>query len=52
MTYKQEQIMPLHQQFARYFDIGAAVSSKMMETQAELLKRHYNSLTCENEMVL
>lgn len=50
MTYKQEQIIPLYQQFARYFDIGAAVSSKTIETQAELLKRHYNSLTCENEM--
>ncbi len=36
--------------FAGRFDIGAAVNARTVVSANELLKRHYNSLTCENEM--
>lgn len=36
--------------FADDFKIGAAVSSGTIQTQEELLKRHFNSVTAENEM--
>jgi endo-1,4-beta-xylanase len=49
-TYSQAAIASLYQKFERHFDIGAAVNSKTIETQADLIKRHYNSVTAENEM--
>ncbi|MBQ3880425.1 MAG: endo-1,4-beta-xylanase [Oscillospiraceae bacterium] len=33
-----------------YFDIGAAVSPRTIVSHADLLKQHFNSLTCENQM--
>ncbi len=39
----------LKDKYKDYFKIGAAVSTRTVETHAELLKAHFNSLTCENE---
>lgn len=36
--------------YKKYFDIGAAVSPNTIVSHAELLKQHFNSLTCENQM--
>lgn len=33
-----------------YFSIGAAVNSRSVDTHADLLKVHFNSITAENEM--
>ncbi len=33
-----------------YFDIGAAVSPQTIESHAQILKQHFNSLTCTNHM--
>ena len=33
-----------------YFDIGAAISPHSITKHAELLKKHFNSITCENQM--
>ncbi|PZD94480.1 1,4-beta-xylanase [Paenibacillus sambharensis] len=33
-----------------YFDIGAAVNLKTIESQQGVLSRHYNSITAENDM--
>ena len=40
----------LYQVYKNFFTIGAAVNSKTLESEKELLKKHYNSLTAENEM--
>ncbi|MCK0470990.1 endo-1,4-beta-xylanase [Halalkalibacter sp. APA_J-10(15)] len=40
----------LHEVFGDYFSIGAAVNSKTIHTQRDLLSYHYNSITAENEM--
>jgi endo-1,4-beta-xylanase len=40
----------LHQQYADYFPIGAAVNSTTYTTHAKVLTTHFNSITCENEM--
>ncbi|THF75163.1 endo-1,4-beta-xylanase [Cohnella fermenti] len=40
----------LHEAFGNRFRIGAAVNPLTLKTQAGLLKRHYNSVTAENEM--
>jgi endo-1,4-beta-xylanase len=39
----------LKDKYKDYFKIGAAVNTRTIETHAELLKEHFNSLTCENE---
>ncbi len=44
------EIMSLCGAYSKYFDIGAAVNTMTIESHAELLKQHFNSLTCENEM--
>ncbi len=36
--------------YEKYFKIGAAVSPRYLETYDSLLKTHFNSLTCENQM--
>lgn len=33
-----------------YFKIGAAVNTKTVKKYAELIRKHFNSITCENEM--
>lgn len=41
---------PLKEQFAGKFLVGAAVSEYTIEKDQELLKKHFNSITAENEM--
>ena len=40
----------LAQAYEKYFKIGAAVSPRQIEAHSDLLCRHFNSLTPENEM--
>lgn len=44
------EILSLAKAYSKYFDIGAAVNAMTVDSHAELLKAHFNSLTCENEM--
>jgi len=52
MTQRQapEDIPKLREVFEPYFRIGAAVNPSTLSTQRELLARHFNSVTAENEM--
>jgi len=40
----------LKEKYAPYFKIGAAVNARTINTHKDLLTRHFNSVTCENEM--
>lgn len=40
----------LKEKYKDYFKIGAAVSPRTIVTHAELLTKHFNSLTCDNAM--
>ncbi|MBU9721002.1 endo-1,4-beta-xylanase [Bacillus alkalicola] len=40
----------LYAKYKDYFPIGAAVNSKTLHSEQELLKKHFNSITAENEM--
>lgn len=40
----------LHEAFKEYFDIGAAVNPRTIASAGDLIAKHYNSLTAENEM--
>lgn len=40
----------LKEKYKDYFMIGAAVNSKTIETHADTILKHFNSITCENEM--
>lgn len=42
-------MLGLKDKYKDYFKIGAAVSTTTIESHAELLREHFNSLTCENE---
>lgn len=39
----------LKEKYKDYFKIGAAVSSRTIDTHKDLLVKHFNSITCENE---
>ncbi|MHB8128744.1 MAG: endo-1,4-beta-xylanase [Mobilitalea sp.] len=39
----------LKDKYQSYFKIGAAVNTKTIETHADLIKKHFNSITCEND---
>lgn len=39
----------LKDKYKDYFKIGAAVNTKTVDTHSELLREHFNSITCENE---
>ncbi len=39
----------LFEVYRDYFPIGAAVNNRVLRTHGELLKKHFNSLTAENE---
>ena len=39
----------LKDKYQSYFKIGAAVNTKTIETHADLIKKHFNCITCENE---
>lgn len=46
----QGQIPKLHERYANYFDIGAAVNLETMVSQKQLLVDQFNSITAENDM--
>lgn len=48
--YRMNELPKLHEVFGKQFQIGAAVNPKTLVTQKDLLTRHFNSLTAENEM--
>ena len=41
--------MTLKEKYANFFKIGAAVNPRTIVTRADILKTHFNSLTCENQ---
>ncbi|MBQ9120542.1 MAG: endo-1,4-beta-xylanase [Lachnospiraceae bacterium] len=43
-------MLGLKEKYRDYFKIGACVSPRTIVTHADLLKKHFNSLTCENAM--
>lgn len=45
-----EELMSLCEAYQKYFYIGAAISPPSITRHADLLKKHFNSLTCENQM--
>lgn len=45
-----QKLPSLYKKYENYFDIGAAVNARTVETQKDLLIKHVNSLTAENEM--
>lgn len=40
----------LKDKYKDYFKIGVAVNNKTIKTHADIIKEHFNSITCENEM--
>lgn len=51
MRHSNNLVIPkLYEAFCQSFDIGAAVNTRTIQTQKELLAYHYNSITPENEM--
>lgn len=51
MKDQQLHVLPrLHEVFGERFHIGAAVNPRTLVRQKDLLTRHFNSLTAENEM--
>lgn len=42
--------MSLKEKYKDYFDIGAAVNNMTVVREAELIKEHFSSVTCENQM--
>ena len=44
------ELLSLCKAYRKYFDIGAAVNTTTIVQNADILKRHFNSVTCENEM--
>lgn len=47
---KEQEIPSLYKVFQDYFLIGAAVNPSTLVSQQELIKKHFNSITAENEM--
>lgn len=43
-------MISLKEKYKDYFHIGASVSNQVIHTHSKLLKEHFNSITCENEM--
>lgn len=46
----QLEVPALHERYRDYWDIGAAVNLKTIETQKDVLAAHFNSITAENDM--
>ncbi len=44
------EVMSICQKYAPYFKVGAAVNPYLISRYGELIKKHFSSLTCENEM--
>ncbi|MCT2537034.1 endo-1,4-beta-xylanase [Aquibacillus koreensis] len=50
-NYSEHKAIPsLHEVYKDYFLIGAAVNPTTLNTQQQLIKKHFNSITAENEM--
>lgn len=47
---KGNNIPSLHEVYQDHFLIGAAVNPKTLDSQQDLLRKHFNSITAENEM--
>ncbi|WP_459168132.1 endo-1,4-beta-xylanase [Natronospora cellulosivora (SeqCode)] len=47
---EEEEIPSLHEVYSDYFTIGAAVNSRTIQSERDLIVKHFNSLTAENEM--
>lgn len=47
---RENNIPSLHEVYQENFKIGAAVNPKTLQMQRDLLKKHFNSITAENEM--
>jgi len=45
-----DELPSLHEAYSEYFSIGAAVNSSTINTHRNLIEKHFNSLTAENEM--
>ncbi|MFW6007477.1 MAG: endo-1,4-beta-xylanase [Halanaerobiales bacterium] len=45
-----EEINSLADSYQKYFKIGTCINEYALENQQELLKKHFNSFTCENAM--
>jgi endo-1,4-beta-xylanase len=50
MNSSKESLPKLHELFKQDFLIGAAVNPTTIQTQADLISTHFNSITAENEM--
>lgn len=44
------EIMSIAEKYREYFKVGAAVNPYSVAKYGDLIKKHFNSLTCENEM--
>jgi endo-1,4-beta-xylanase len=49
-AFKLNSIRSLCKEYAEYFPIGVAVNPRVIKSHAELIKKHFNSITAENEM--
>jgi endo-1,4-beta-xylanase len=49
-TKSRVQVPSLQKVYENYFNIGAAVNLRTIETQQDLLTKHFNSITAENDM--
>ncbi|WP_440111694.1 endo-1,4-beta-xylanase [Paenibacillus sp. QZ-Y1] len=45
-----KEIPSLHSAYASQFKIGAAVHTKMLQSEGEFITKHFNSITAENQM--
>ncbi|WKL03405.1 endo-1,4-beta-xylanase [Paenibacillus amylolyticus] len=43
-------IPSLHAAYANTFKIGAAVHTRMLQSEGEFIAKHFNSITAENQM--
>lgn len=50
LSNKNKEIPALHTAYDKHFLIGAAVNPHTLQTQQELIKKHFNSITAENQM--
>ena len=49
-VFAEEEIPSLWEAYSDYFLIGTAVNSRTLNTHRDLIVKHFNSITAENEM--
>src|SRR5690554_5181141 len=49
-AFAEEEIPSLHEAYSEYFLIGAAINNSTMKTHSDIIRKHFNSITAENEM--